>query len=58
MFILFLLTYQVNEYNVPFGKKNRGMAVAEVYRHLVVNASEESLNQARILGWCIEWVRN
>ena len=52
-----MFTFQVNEYNVPFGKKNRGMAVVEMYHFLVKdNVSEENLNLARILGWCIEWV--
>ena len=41
-------------YNVPHGKRNRGMALVQSYRQLVPDASAEQLEQARILGWCVE----
>ncbi|XP_013413552.1 farnesyl pyrophosphate synthase [Lingula anatina] len=50
---------EVCEYNVPFGKKNRGMAVVSSYRYLVTEdkLTEDNLNKARILGWCVEWLQ-
>jgi len=49
---------RVCEYNVPFGKKNRGMMVVQSYKLLKGNdATEEDLHRARILGWCIEWLQ-
>ena len=48
---------QVNEYNVPHGKKNRGMTVMHSYRYLMGSSStDEGEKLAMILGWCIEWV--
>jgi len=49
---------QVLEYNVPHGKKNRGMFVLMSYTHLVKDAAAEDLKIARILGWCIELVKH
>jgi len=49
---------RVNEYNVPFGKKNRGLTVVHSYRFLKgENADEEEIKIARIVGWCIEWLQ-
>ncbi|XP_046574693.1 farnesyl pyrophosphate synthase-like [Haliotis rubra] len=48
---------EVSEYNVPFGKKNRGMSVAMSYQSFVPDASQEDLKRARILGWCVEWLQ-
>jgi len=48
--------FQVSAYNVPFGKKNRGMSVLMSYRLMKPEASEEDIRLARILGWCVEWV--
>lgn len=42
------------EYNVPCGKLNRGLSVVINYRLLQPNANEQSLQQARLLGWCLE----
>ena len=46
------------QYNVPGGKKNRGMSVLVSYRLLAPaeEQSEESLTEARIMGWCVEFV--
>jgi len=50
---------QVEEYNVPFGKKNRGMTVVHSYRLLAgAKCSEEGMRLATVLGWCVEWVSN
>lgn len=48
---------KVCEYNVPFGKKNRGLTVLHSYKYLVVDATEDDLELARILGWCVEWLQ-
>ena len=48
---------QVSDYNVPFGKKNRGMAVVDTYLQLVNNPSEEDLIPVQVVGWCIEWLQ-
>lgn len=47
---------QVLVYNVPHGKKNRGMALVLAYQVLKKNKKLDSDKsyQARILGWCIE----
>ncbi|KAK6191277.1 hypothetical protein SNE40_003008 [Patella caerulea] len=45
---------EVIEYNVPFGKKNRGIAVVTSYCQLVTNPTDDDIKRARILGWCIE----
>ncbi|XP_033753013.1 farnesyl pyrophosphate synthase-like [Pecten maximus] len=44
-------------YNVPFGKKTRGLSVVMTYKRINTNATESELRQARILGWCIEWLQ-
>jgi hypothetical protein len=50
--------FQVSEYNVPYGKKNRGLAVVQSYRYLARNScTDEGVKLAMIIGWCIEWVR-
>ncbi|KAK3103386.1 hypothetical protein FSP39_018879 [Pinctada imbricata] len=48
---------EVSEYNVPYGKKNRGLTVVTSYQQLVPDASEEDIHLARVLGWCIEWLQ-
>lgn len=48
---------QVSEYNVPFGKKNRGISVVTTYKLLNPNAAPDDIKLARILGWCIEWLQ-
>lgn len=45
------------DYNVPLGKLNRGMAVVDVVRAMMgEKLTTELEKQARILGWCIEFV--
>lgn len=44
-------------YNVPNGKKNRGMAVVMSYRKLATPSdlvNPDNLEAARIIGWCVE----
>ncbi|XP_041365410.1 farnesyl pyrophosphate synthase-like [Gigantopelta aegis] len=48
---------KVCEYNVPHGKKNRGVSVVTSYREFVPDATDENLKRARILGWCVEWLQ-
>jgi farnesyl diphosphate synthase len=45
---------EVLNYNVPYGKKNRGVSVVTSYRHLNPDASEADLKIARVLGWSVE----
>ncbi|KAK6191276.1 hypothetical protein SNE40_003007 [Patella caerulea] len=45
---------KVIEYNVPFGKKNRGIAVVTSYCQLVTNPTKDNIRRARVLGWCVE----
>ncbi|EFN60361.1 Farnesyl pyrophosphate synthetase [Camponotus floridanus] len=47
---------KVLQYNVPGGKKNRGLALVYAYKLLVPNdqLTEENIRLARILAWCVE----
>jgi len=46
------------DYNVPLGKLNRGMAVLDAVRAVATDKeiTDEQALQARIVGWCIEFV--
>jgi farnesyl diphosphate synthase len=47
---------KVMDYNVPHGKRNRGLSLVITY-HLLASdhsRSDQSLHKARVLGWCIE----
>lgn len=46
------------QYNVPRGKKNRGLATLVAYKMLSTDHSEEQIRRAHILGWCVELVNN
>lgn len=45
-------------YNVPHGKRNRGLAVVDTARLIAEqekrNATEDELEDSRILGWTVE----
>jgi len=45
---------RVLEYNVPHGKKNRGLTVVQSYRYLVPNPTDEDIRIAQVIGWCTE----
>jgi len=45
------------QYNVPKGKKNRGLATVVAYRMLADDVSEEKIRLAQILGWCVEMLQ-
>lgn len=45
---------EVLHYNVPHGKKNRGLFVVLAYKYLVKHTAEDDIHIARVLGWCIE----
>ena len=46
------------DYNVPLGKLNRGMAVADVYQAVTGSqAADDNLFRAQALGWCIEFLQ-
>lgn len=52
---------QALQYNVPNGKKNRGLATVLAYKTLVPNEAEltpENVRLAHTLGWCVEMVSN
>lgn len=48
------------QYNVPGGKKNRGLSLVYAYKLLTPNdqLTEENIRLARILAWCVEMVRD
>lgn len=43
-------------YNVPHGKRNRGLALVSSYRKLIPEneLKADNLELARVLGWCVE----
>lgn len=48
------------QYNVPNGKKNRGLALVLAYKMLAQNSelTEENLRLAHCLGWCVELLQS
>eukprot|EP00195_Chlamydomonas_chlamydogama_P012902 CAMPEP_0202897368 /NCGR_PEP_ID=MMETSP1392-20130828/6140_1 /ASSEMBLY_ACC=CAM_ASM_000868 /TAXON_ID=225041 /ORGANISM="Chlamydomonas chlamydogama, Strain SAG 11-48b" /LENGTH=359 /DNA_ID=CAMNT_0049582977 /DNA_START=181 /DNA_END=1260 /DNA_ORIENTATION=+ len=50
---------EVNDYNVPGGKLNRGMAVYDVIAAIKGEEalSKDDIFKANALGWCIEWLQ-
>jgi len=48
---------KVVEYNVPFGKKTRGMTVVEAYSMLSHNVSDQDYKAAQMVGWCVEFLQ-
>jgi len=47
----------MQSYNVPKGKLNRGMAVLDGLLTLKPDLSSSEIEEANILGWCIEWLQ-
>lgn len=49
---------QVLQFNVPGGKKNRGLAVVQAFEVMASKdkLTEENLKLANYLGWCVELV--
>lgn len=49
---------QVLQYNVPRGKKNRGILTVLTYKNLVPaeELTPENIKLAQYLGWCVEMV--
>ncbi|XP_037827515.1 farnesyl pyrophosphate synthase [Lucilia sericata] len=47
------------QYNVPKGKKNRGILTVLTYKNLVnaKDITDENLKLAHILGWCVEMLQ-
>lgn len=47
---------KVLQYNVPAGKKNRGLALVYAYKILAPNdqITQDNIRLARILAWCVE----
>lgn len=53
------VSLQALQYNVPCGKKNRGLATVLAYKSLIGNEAEltpENVRLAHYLGWCVEMV--
>lgn len=50
---------RVNSYNVPHGKKNRGLTVLHSFRFLAKDRklSEDDAKLAAVVGWCLEWLQ-
>lgn len=42
------------DYNVPGGKLNRGLSVVHTTLHIKPDASPALIEQAAVLGWCVE----
>lgn len=62
MFFLILIEnilFQLLQYNVPNGKKNRGLATVLAYKmtEKKENLTPESIHLANMMGWCVEMVR-
>lgn len=51
---------KVLQYNVPGGKKNRGLALIASYRLFMAESelNPEKLRLAQIMGWCIEMLQS
>lgn len=51
---------QVMVYNVPGGKKNRGLSVIGSLRELLPPSqlTQDAVQRALVVGWCIEMVRS
>lgn len=59
MMIIFIHIQQALQYNVPGGKKNRGLATVLAYKSLVGDEAlltPENVRLAHYLGWCVEMV--
>lgn len=50
--------FKALDYNVPHGKKIRGLTVVIAYKDLMVNEplTPEKVRLAHLLGWCVEIV--
>lgn len=48
------------QYNVPNGKKNRGLALVLAYKMLAQSGevNEKNLRLAQYLGWCVEMLQS
>lgn len=49
---------KILQFNVPNGKKNRGLAVVAAYKMLedAEKLTRENMRLANVLGWCVEMV--
>jgi len=48
---------RVLSYNVPFGKRTRGLSVAWAYRHCATPVDADGIYLSYILGWCLEMLQ-
>ena len=60
LFVLFkcIVLLQLLQYNVPNGKKNRGLATVLAYKMLEKkeNLTPENIHLANMMGWSVEMV--
>lgn len=58
VFYIDILLQQALQYNVPGGKKNRGLVTVMAYKILVDQdqMTPENLRKVQYLGWCVEMV--
>jgi len=47
---------RVLQYNVPHGKRNRGLATALAYRYFTDELDDNNVHLSYILGWTVEIV--
>ncbi|XP_022096427.1 farnesyl pyrophosphate synthase-like isoform X2 [Acanthaster planci] len=47
------------DYNIPHGKRNRGLTTVASFRYLASasQATDANLHKAMVLGWCVEWLQ-
>ncbi|XP_072017554.1 LOW QUALITY PROTEIN: farnesyl pyrophosphate synthase-like [Amphiura filiformis] len=47
------------DYNVPHGKRNRGLTVINAFRHLAQpdQLTDDNVLKAMVMGWCVEWLQ-
>lgn len=48
---------RVLQYNVPHGKRNRGLATALAYRYLTDELHEGNVKLSYVLGWTVEMLQ-
>ncbi|XP_071852622.1 farnesyl pyrophosphate synthase-like isoform X1 [Apostichopus japonicus] len=51
---------EVLSYNVPHGKRNRGLSVISSFRYLASSSqlTDANLEKAMVLGWCVELLQS
>ena len=60
VYIINLILLKALQYNVPRGKKNRGLATVTAFKILAPREdhTDDKLKLAHYLGWCVEMVQS